>query len=221
MRRSGDVTVISWLANLARDEIVRVALLAAALSANTIVVASSQKSIRLDGPSIGDANAKVTMVEFVDYQCPSCRSFWRETEPRLKKEYIDTGKVRLVFKDFPVVQLHPDAMLAAMAARCANDLGKYWQFHNEIFHRQQFGDEVVRFTMKDLKKWGGAIGLDVDSFNSCLDSSRHRDEVAKDQSEGATVGVQGTPTFLINGHAIVGAQPYLVFKKVLDDALRE
>lgn len=199
----------------------RVGLVAVVLSSNMLVAAQPERSIRIDGPSIGDAGAKVTMVEFVDYQCPSCRSFWQETEPRLKREYIDTGKVRLVFKDFPVVQIHPDAMLAAVAARCANDLGKYWQYHNELFRRQQFGDEVVRFTMKDLKKWGGAIGLDAGSFDSCLDSSRHRNDVVQDQSEGAAVGVQGTPTFLINGHAIVGAQPYLVFKKVLDDTLRQ
>jgi protein-disulfide isomerase len=215
------VALIGPLTDLVKDEIVKVTLLAIVLGTNTLVAAYLERSIRIDGPFIGDPGAKVTMVEFIDYQCPSCRSFWKETEPRLKREYIDTGKVRLVFKDFPVVQLHPDAMFAAMAVRCANDLGKYWQYRNEMFRQQQTGDEVVRFTIKDLKKWAGAIGLDAVSFNSCLDSSRHRGEVIQDQSDGAAIGVQGTPTFLINGHGILGAQSYLVFKKALDDALRE
>jgi len=88
-----------------------------------------------DDPAIGDANAKVTIIEFGDYQCPSCRMFWREVEPRLKKDYINTGKVRMVFRDFPIVQIHPESIMAAMAADCANDQGKYWQYHDKGLRR--------------------------------------------------------------------------------------
>src|SRR6185503_12656272 len=85
---------------------------------------------------LGQATAKVTIVEFGDYQCPSCRMFWREVEPRLRKDYVDTGKVKLVFRDFPIVRDHPEAMLAAMAVDCAGEQSKYWQYHDKVFREQ-------------------------------------------------------------------------------------
>jgi protein-disulfide isomerase len=175
-----------------------------------------------DDPVLGDAAAKVTIIEFGDYQCPSCRMFWREVEPRLKKDYVDTGKVKLVFRDFPIVEIHPDAPIAAMAAQCAVDQGKYWQMHDKIFREQDKGeDTVVRFKTADLKKWAKDIGLDTTAFNACLDSMRYKDEVAKDKADGDSVGVQGTPMFFINGRGIGGAQPYPVFRKVIDEELKK
>jgi len=175
-----------------------------------------------DDPVLGDAKAKVLIIEFGDYQCPSCRMFWREVEPRLKKDYIDTGKVKLVFRDFPIVQIHPEAMLAAMAADCAVDQGKYWQMHDKIYREQDKGeDSLVRFKATDLKKWAKDTGLDTAAFNECLDSSRYRDEVAKDKADGDSVGIQGTPTFFINGRVVGGAQPYPVFKKIIDEELNK
>ena len=193
-------------------------LIAASLSA-----AGQGKFIGVDDdPILGDAKAKVLMIEFGDYQCPSCRMFWREVEPRLKKEYIDTGKVKLVFRDFPIVQIHPESILAAMAADCANDQGKYWQYHDKVFREQDKGEDgLVRFKAADLKKWAKDIGLDATAFNGCVDSQKYRDEVARDKADGDAVGIQGTPTFFINGHVIGGAQPYPVFKKLIDDLLKE
>jgi len=175
-----------------------------------------------DDPVLGQAGAKVTIIEFGDYQCPSCRMFWREVEPRLKKDYIDTGKAKLVYRDFPIVQIHPDAPMAAMAADCAVDQGKYWQMHDKIFREQDKGeDSLVRFKAADLKKWAKAIGLDTAAFDECLDSARYRDEVAKDKADGDSVGIQGTPTFFVNGRVIGGAQPYPVFKKMIDEELNK
>ena len=123
-----------------------------------------------------------------------------------------------MFRDFPIQQIHPEAMVAAMAAQCAADQGKYWQYHDKIFREQDRGsDEVVRFKVADLKKWGTAIGLDAAALNACIDSSRYKDEVAKDYAHGAAVGVQGTPMFFINGRAVAGAQPFPVFKKIIDE----
>jgi protein-disulfide isomerase len=174
-----------------------------------------------DDPAIGDANAKVTIIEFGDYQCPSCRMFWREVEPRLKKDYINTGKVRMVFRDFPIVQIHPESIMAAMAADCAGEQGKYWQYHDKVYGEQdKNGDDLVRFKATDLKKWGKDIGLDPAKFNACVDSNRYSDEVLKDKADGDGVGIQGTPTFFINGHVIGGAQPYPVFKKLIDELLK-
>ena len=173
-----------------------------------------------DDPVLGEASAKVTIIEFGDYQCPSCRMFWREIEPRLKKQYVDTGKVKLVFRDFPIQQIHPDAMSAAMAAQCAADQGKYWEYHDKIFRQQDRGsDAVVRFNAADLKKWGADIRLDAARFNECIDSGRYKDEVAKDYADGTALGIQGTPMFFINGRAVAGAQPFPVFKKIIDEEL--
>jgi protein-disulfide isomerase len=205
-------------------------LLAALTTAVLVMVGSLPASAQIvggkmigvdDDPSIGNPNAKVTIIEFGDYQCPSCRMFWREVEPRLKKDYIDTGKVKMVFRDFPIVQIHPESIMAAMAADCANDQGKYWQYHDKVYREQDKGsDDLVRFKVADLKKWGKDIGLDTAKFNECVDSDRYKDEVLKDKADGDGVGIQGTPTFFINGHVIGGAQPYPVFKKLIDELLK-
>jgi protein-disulfide isomerase len=102
------------------------------------------------------------------------------------------------------------------------DQGKYWQMHDKIFREQDKGeDTVVRFKTADLKKWAKDIGLDTTAFNACLDSMRYKDEVAKDKADGDSVGVQGTPMFFINGRGIGGAQPYPVFRKVIDEELKK
>jgi protein-disulfide isomerase len=175
-----------------------------------------------DDPVLGDAAAPVTIIEFGDYQCPSCRLFWSDVEPRLKRDYIDAGTVKLVFRDFPIVEIHPEAIVAAMAAQCAADQGKYWQYHDKLFREQDNrGEGVIRFKAADLKKWGADVRLDTAAFNQCLDSSRHKDEVAKDYADGAAVGIQGTPMFFINGRPVSGAQPYPVFRKIIDEELKK
>jgi len=191
------------------------------LAGSLSYVAAQGKFVSVDDdPVLGNANAKVTIIEFGDYQCPSCRLFWREIEPRLKKEYVDTGKVKLVFRDFPIKEIHPDATAAAMAAQCAADQGKYWEYHDRIFREQDKGtDDVVRFKAADLKKWGAAIRLDAAAFNACVDSARYQDEVAKDYADGIAVGIQGTPTFFINGRKVVGDRPFEYFKKIIDEEL--
>jgi protein-disulfide isomerase len=173
-----------------------------------------------DDPVLGQTTARVTIIEFGDYQCPSCRAFWHDVEPRLKKDYIDTGKVKLVYRDFPIVQLHPEAPLAAMAAQCAVDQGKYWEYHDRIF-REQYnqGDDLVRFKAADLKKWAKATGMDSATFDACLDSAKYQTEVARDKADGDGVGIQGTPTFFINGRVIAGVQPYAAFRKIIDQEL--
>ena len=175
-----------------------------------------------DDPMLGSPTAKVLIIEFGDYQCPACRMFWKEVEPRLKKEYIDTGKVKLVFRDFPIVQIHPEALLAAMAVDCSAGQNKYWEYHDKVF-REQYnkGDDLVRFKAADLKKWAKDIGLDPAKFDQCLDSEKYKNEVLKDKADGDAVSVQGTPTFFINGHVIGGAQPYPAFKNLIDSLLAQ
>ena len=174
-----------------------------------------------DDPMLGSPDAKVLMIEFGDYQCPSCRMFWKDIEPRLKKDYIDTGKVKLVFRDFPLMQSHPEALLSAMAVNCAGEQGKYWQFHDKVY-REQYnkGDDVIRMKAADLKKWAKDIGVDQSKFDQCLDSEKFKDEVMKDKADGDAAGVQGTPTFFINGRVMGGAQQYPEYRKLIDELLK-
>ena len=201
-------------------------LLAAILTAITVAPAyAQQRGVFIgvdDDPVLGNADAKVLIIEFGDYQCPSCRMFWHDVEPRLKKDYIDTGKAKLVFRDFPIVQIHPEALLASMAVECAGEQNKYWEYHDKVF-REQYnkGDDLVRFKAADLKKWAKDTKLDQATFDQCLDSEKYKNEVLKDKADGDAVSVQGTPTFFINGRVIGGAQPYPAFKTLIDDLLKQ
>ena len=117
---------------------------------------------------------------------------------RLRETYGE--RLRIVWKDFPLYDIHPQAQKAAEAAWCAGDQGKYWEYHDRIF-REQYnqGDDLVRFKATDLKKWAKATGMDSATFDACLDSAKYQAEVAKDKADGDAVGIQGTPTFFING----------------------
>jgi protein-disulfide isomerase len=176
-----------------------------------------------DDPVMGSANARVTIIEFGDYQCPFCRSFWKDTFPRLKKEYIDTGKVRFVFRDFPQ-KGHPEAIAAAVAAECAEDQGRYWPFHDKVFREQDRRgqpDEVVRFKVAELKRWATDVGLEAAAFNECFDAGRHQDEVMKDYEDAAGLGLKGTPVFFVNGRALLGAHPFATFQKAIEAELSQ
>jgi protein-disulfide isomerase len=165
-----------------------------------------------DDPVIGQKNAPITIVSFEDYQCPFCKRAFDQTFPQLKKEYIDTGKVKFVFRDFPL-SFHPQAKSAAEASECADEQGKFWEYHDELFNNQaSLG--------KDLYiKLAGDLGLNVEQFTQCVDSGKYSEEVDKDFSYGQQVGVSGTPTFFVNGVKLVGAQPYAAFKQIIDAEL--
>ena len=170
-------------------------------------------------PYLGNANAKVVVVEFSDYQCPFCERAYSDTYPQIKKEYIDTGKIKYVVKDFPL-PFHTEADEAAEAAGCAFKQGsdKFWLMHDKLFVAQSAWagnanpKEIFKTYAKDL-------GLNTASFNSCLDSGENKQEVQQDISQGSSYGVSGTPTFYINGVGVVGAQPYSVFKQAIDAEL--
>lgn len=172
-----------------------------------------------DDPVLGNTKAKVTIVEFSDFQCPFCRKFWRESYFKIKQNYIDTGKVKLVFRDFPL-SFHPAAEPSAQAAQCANEQGKFWEYHDKIFEEQdKRGEATIEYGIAELKQWAVGIGLDSSKFNSCLESNRYADEVAKDFEDGSKYGVSGTPTLFINGKRVVGAQPYEAFVAAIESEL--
>ncbi|MBI4158558.1 MAG: DsbA family protein [Candidatus Yanofskybacteria bacterium] len=172
-----------------------------------------------DDAFLGDKDAPVVMIEFSDFQCPFCRSFWRDTLLLIKSEYIDTGKVKFVYRDFPL-SFHLGAMSAAQASECAEEQGKFWEMHDKIFIEQEkLGGGTVQFDANDLKRWAGELGLNAGEFNSCLDSEKYAEEVNNDSQDGQASGVSGTPGFFINGRLVVGAQPFSVFKVIIDEEL--
>ena len=165
-----------------------------------------------DDPSWGPADAPVTIVEFSDFQCPYCARFVTQTLPQIKQQY--EGKVRFVFRDFPLSTIHENAEKAAEAAGCASDQGKFWEYHDKLFSSQSALD------VASLKSYASQLGLDTATFDQCLDSSKYAQEVQKDLQDGTSYGVDGTPAFFVNGLLVVGAQPFASFQTIIDAALQ-
>jgi protein-disulfide isomerase len=166
--------------------------------------------VTADDPSIGPSSAPVTLVEFSDFQCPFCQRV-APTLKQVKQTYGD--KVRVVWKDFPLTQIHPQAFKAGEAAHCAADQGKFWEYHDRLFANQQ------ALQPTDLKKHAADLGLDAAAFGACLDSSKHGERVRDGVAEGSRLGVNSTPTIYINGRVLSGAQPYDVIAAVIDEEL--
>ncbi|MEK6896375.1 MAG: DsbA family protein, partial [Nanoarchaeota archaeon] len=177
-----------------------------------------------NAPVKGNANAPVTIVEFSDYQCPYCRKFWNEAYSSIVDSYVNTGKAKIVFMDFPL-SFHPQAQKSAEAARCARKVGgndvAYWKMHDKMFEEQMALDDgtvksTVSYTESDLKSWAQELGYNI---GSCLDSDEFADEVQADAAYGAQLGVSGTPAFFVNGKLLSGAQPFSAFKAEIDAEL--
>lgn len=173
-------------------------------------------------PVMGNPNAKVTIVEFSDFQCLFCRRFWKDTLPQIKKDYIDTGKVKLAYRQLPLPpDLHPMAYTSAEAAECANEQGKFWDYHDKMFSEQaKQGDGTIPYQKTDLVTWASQIGMNMAQFNQCLDSEKYKSNIDGDSQIAAQLGFSSTPSFAVNGQVIVGAQPYSVFKALIDKSLQ-
>jgi protein-disulfide isomerase len=170
----------------------------------------SNVTVAASNPSVGSASAPITLVEFSDYQCPYCG----RVEPTLKRLRAAYGdKIRFVWKDFPLTQIHPQAFKASEAAHCAGDQGKYWDLHDVLFSKQS------ELQLDDLKRHALTLGLKTDDFNQCLDSGKYAERVRDGVAEGGQLGVNSTPTVFINGRRFSGAQPYEVFAKAIDEEL--
>jgi protein-disulfide isomerase len=159
----------------------------------------------------GPKDAPVTLVEFTDFHCPFCGKAVA-TLKDVMREY--DGKIRWVFRDFPIASLHPRAPKAAEAARCAGEQGRFWEYHDLLFESQSPA------TIEDFRRSAEQLKLDLKSFGQCLDSGKHQAAVEADVQEGARLGVTGTPTFFINGRILVGAQPLESFRKIIEAELR-
>jgi protein-disulfide isomerase len=164
-----------------------------------------------DDPSIGPADAPVTIIEFSDFQCPYCTRFRDETLDQILDTYGD--EVRFVYRDFPLTSMHQYSLGAAVAAECADDQGMFWEMHDMIFANQSALDS------ESLRGYAEDLGLDMDAFDDCVADDSTRDEVLADLADGQSYGVQGTPSFFINGQLLVGAQPFTAFQNIIDQEL--
>lgn len=170
-------------------------------------------------PPQGNPNAKVKIVEFGDFRCPFCDRFFKDTLPQLQKDYIDTGKVTFYFRHYQF--LGPASIVAGNAAECANEQGKFWDFHNYLYQNQPPESDTSLYTTDKLTGVAGQLGLNADQFRNCLDSKKYDKNVSDDLAAGQKAGVNGTPTVFINGLPIVGAQPIESFKTVIDAELKK
>jgi protein-disulfide isomerase len=166
----------------------------------------------------GDENAPVTLVEFTDYQCPFCKRHFDETAGQIETEYIKTGKVRWVIHDLPL-SFHPNAHVAAEAARCAGDQDKYRQMHDKLFETQAVWSEVTD-PAKTFSGYAKTLGMNTAIFDQCYTSGKYKQAVDDDLALAQSVGAGGTPTFYVNGQPLVGAQPFSAFKAAFDAALQ-
>jgi protein-disulfide isomerase len=162
-------------------------------------------------PAIGPADAPVKIIEFSDYQCPYCKRWYDTVNARLLADYA--GKIRFVYRDLPLSSIHPEAQGAAEAADCAGEQNVYWQYHDALFEgKYGLGAQAYPLYAADL-------GLDVNVFNTCVAERRYQSEVENDAQVGIGLGLNGTPTFFVNGLKLVGAQPYEVFQQIIDKEL--
>jgi protein-disulfide isomerase len=164
-----------------------------------------------DDPYIGNSNASVTIYVFSDYECPNCKI----GEERMKAILAKYGdKILYFFKNHPLTSIHPDAYNASLAAECANEQGKFWEYHDYLFaHNTQLGTSY-------LEQYASELGFDTERFNICFETQRYKEKVDADLKSGAEIGVPGTPTFIINGLVVVGAKSEQEFYDIIDKELK-
>ena len=175
--------------------------------------------IKKDSNTLGDPNAPVVVIQYSDFQCPYCERYWRETEPRIIENYVDAGKVYYIYRSMGAF-IGPESQSSAEAAYCAGDQGKFWEYHDMLYENQA-GENQGAFSLKNLMKFAGALQLDLNQFSDCLDRGKYTEQVEQDQVDAQSSGVQGTPSFLINGTLVAGAQPYQTISSVIDAELEK
>jgi len=172
----------------------------------------------LDVPARGDEDAPVVMVEYADFQCPFCGKFARDVEPELIERYVEGGTLKIEWRDFPY--LGQESVNAALAARAAQEQGKFWEYHDALY-RDQSSLNSGTFSDEKLIALAEEVGLDVERFESDLTSGKYGQAISQDLQEGQSLGISGTPTFFVNDTMLVGAQPIEAFEEAIEEAARE
>lgn len=196
-------------------------------AAGAVVAGEGAQPLTIAGrPSKGNPRARVTVVEYSDYECPYCGQYVTDVYPQLDREYVKTNKINYVFKNYPIAQLHPVSIKAHKAAACAGDQNRYWEMHDRLFADQR------NFNLDRFMEHATLLSLDPVAFRACIESTRHEALIQEDVAEAQNGGVRGTPVFVLaltdpKGQAItparviVGAQPYTAFKEAIDAMLAQ
>ena len=179
-----------------------------------------------DDPMIGNPNAPVTVVEFSDFQCPFCSRFHQQTLPLIIENYVETGAVNVVYRDFPIDSIHPNARITHIASECADEQGKFWPYHDILFERQSEWNKLdSESIVNKVVEYAEMLSLDTSAFSACLSNPAINAEINADKTDGSQYGVSGTPAFFIGnvqtGYTHVnGAKPFEAFVQVINDKLR-
>lgn len=169
-----------------------------------------------DANTLGPANAPVTVVEYSDFRCGYCRRAFSSTNQQIISTYVNTGQVRFVYKHLAV--LGTESLQAAVASECAADQGKFWDYHDQLFTYQNNGGALDR---ESLGQSAQQVGLDMNSFNTCLDGQQTLSRVQADMQEAQSFGMSGTPSYLVAGQPVIGAQPFQTFASIIDAELNQ
>lgn len=171
-----------------------------------------------DDAFLGGENAQVVVIDFSDYQCPFCKKFYTNIFPEFKKDFLDTNKVKYVYRDFPL-NIHPPANNAAQAAECAGDQNSYWEMHDLLFEKQSDWGSAAELN-ETLIGYAVELGLNKTTFSSCLNDEKYKEEVEKDRDDALASGARGTPTLFVNGKITRGVpQSYESFKALIENEL--
>jgi protein-disulfide isomerase len=173
-------------------------------------------------PLLGDKNAKVTIIEFSDFQCPFCKQYFDNTAQQIYDTYIKTGKAKFAYRYFPLVTIHPNAQKSSEAAECANDQNKFWDYHDLLFKNQEiWSAQAAADAENSFLDYATQLGLDTNKFKNCLDTDQFKQNVDNDVTDGDKIGVTGTPSFVINGNFIVGAVPFATLQQTIEQELNK
>jgi protein-disulfide isomerase len=177
-----------------------------------------ERTVATEGRTLGSEDARVTIEEYTDFQCPFCGRAARTIVPQIEQEYIADGRVKLVFHNMAFEG--PESVWAAEAAECANDQGKFWDYHDKLFGNQR-GQNQGAFAIDNLKRFADELELDTEAFNQCIDSHKYEELVTAERQEAADRGLDSVPTFIIGEQTVKGAVPYEEFQRVIEAELRK
>ncbi len=185
---------------------------------SNVVIPQPRQHPQADGNKMGDPNAPVKIIEYADFQCPYCMHYWEQTEPQIIQTYIATGKVYYEYRSVGGF-IGPESAAAAEAAYCAGDQNRFWEYHDVLFANWT-GENAGDFSTDRLKQYASLIGLNLDQFEICIVNDDHADQIQQDVADAKADGIRATPSFIINGQLLEGAQPFSAFQQAIDAALQ-